>query len=258
MKIMMSVLDDDKKFVNGLTPTAIITSPDMKGTQIKLEQIAPGRYEKTVDATESGSYFVAVSPGHKSALLRTGGSVPYSPEFRDREPNEIMLRKIAKIQGNPGKLDYLDPSGVHINPFRDDLRKATSSQDIWHWFLVIACSLFFIDVFNRRVSLGTGWLKEKFALMYSKLKSSSEQDNEEYMERLRVKKEELLTMSHHPPKDIPHAKAISLLTATFLVCACLASNAVQAAFRQLMRWFPQSHESVSTKSLPDRCWQEQS
>ena len=45
-----------------------------------------------------------------------------------------------------------------VNTFRHDLAKATSSQPIWHYLVLVASCLFFFDVFVRRVQVGFGWV----------------------------------------------------------------------------------------------------
>ena len=128
-----------------------------------MEQTAPGRYVGTFPAREPGSYFVTINPGRGMAPLRTGVTVPYSDEFRDRGPNEALLAAACRraAQGRPagpsdrehGRSPSRSDKLHGVNTFRHDLPKATSSQEIWHWLVLLASCVFLGDVFIRRVSV---------------------------------------------------------------------------------------------------------
>ena len=56
-------VDDAGRFVNFLDVEAKIATPKLEHRSVKLEQTAPGRYEATFDARESGSFFANVICG---------------------------------------------------------------------------------------------------------------------------------------------------------------------------------------------------
>jgi hypothetical protein len=141
--------------------------PDMQPVPMKIEQTAPGRYVGSFAAKDSGSYFITVNPGAGQAPIRTGINMPYSEEYRELEPNEVLLKQLAETVpkgGKAGKMIEMPPdvSGIPgllmTNTFRHDLPKAKSSQDAWHYFLLVASCLFFSDIFVRRVQVNFGWL----------------------------------------------------------------------------------------------------
>ena len=108
MRVVVTALDDKNEFLNFLTMTGTAVGPDLKKPlDLEIEQTAPGRYVGTFPVHEPGSYFVTINPGRGMTPLRTGVSVPYSDEFRDREANDALLTQLAAVQpkdGPPGQL----------------------------------------------------------------------------------------------------------------------------------------------------------
>jgi hypothetical protein len=158
---------------------------------------------------EAGSYFVTINPGRGMTPLRTGVNVPYSDEFRDRGANDALLTQLAAVQpkdGPPGKLieDAAEPrpgdlsAGApagklrEFNTFRHDLPKATSSQEAWHWLILIASCVFLGDVFIRRVSVNFAWLPPLLVRLGNLvLRRQPEPAQPQYIERLKSRKAEI-------------------------------------------------------------------
>ena len=168
MRVVVTALDDKNEFLNFLTMTGTAVGPDLKKPlDLAIEQTAPGRYVGTFPVNEAGSYFVTINPGRGMAPLRTGVNVPYSDEFRDRGANDALLTELAAVRpkdGPPGQL-IENPAGpdatgklLEFNTFRHDLPKAASSQEAWHWLLLVAGCVFLGDVFIRRVHVHFAWL----------------------------------------------------------------------------------------------------
>jgi hypothetical protein len=137
-----------------------VVGPDMKPLPLELKQVSPGRYVADFPASTSGNYMIMISPGAKQAPLITGLTVSYSAEFAAREPNAALLTQIAALQPRnnnfePGQV-IAGKSVAELlrhDTFRRTLPQPTSSQEIWHWVLFAAGCLFFVDVFQRRVSI---------------------------------------------------------------------------------------------------------
>ncbi|MGE0610116.1 MAG: VWA domain-containing protein, partial [Pirellulales bacterium] len=107
VRVVVTALDKDDKFVNFLDIGASALGPDLDPRDIKLEQTAPGRYVGTFDAKDAGSYFLMLNPGAGQAPIRAGIDVPYSAEFKDRTTDDALLVNLAALQpkgGLPGKL----------------------------------------------------------------------------------------------------------------------------------------------------------
>jgi hypothetical protein len=217
MRVAVSALDDKNDFLNFLTMTGTAVGPDLKKTlDVEFEQTAPGRYVGTFPVHEPGSYFVTVNPGRGMALLRTGVSVPYSDEFRDRGANDALLTQLAGVQpkdGPPGVLienrgeprpaakeagpanqpgSAPEENLLAFNTFRHDLPKATSSQEAWHWLILVAGCVFLGDVFVRRVNVNFGWLPPLLGRFRDFiLRRQPAPAQSEYIERLKSRKAEV-------------------------------------------------------------------
>jgi len=169
VRVVVTALDKDDEFLNFLNMQGTVVGPDLKPVSLKMEQTAPGRYQGRFPAGDAGSYFVLISPGVGMAPIRTGVNVPYSSEYEDLDlvTNEALLDELADQVPKGGaagvvieaREDHDEVEALlHINPFRHDLPKARSNQDAWHYLVLLAGCLFFLDVFVRRVHVGFGWV----------------------------------------------------------------------------------------------------
>lgn len=170
-KLVVTAMDEEDQFLNNRPITAAAVSPKLKSISIDVEQTAPGRYEGSFAAEETGSYLVVVNPGPGEVPVRTGVNVGYSPEFRDRQTNVPLLESIADLTADHGPrgefakqgLDAVLTAGAENSspgpdPFRRDLPRATSQQSIWPWMVVAGACLFWGDVFVRRVQINWEWV----------------------------------------------------------------------------------------------------
>jgi hypothetical protein len=199
VRVVVTALDQNDEFLNFLSLSGSVVAPDMKSLDLEMKQTAPGRYVGEVDATQTGSYFVMLSPGAGKAPIRAGVSIPYSAEFRERETNEALLKSLASLspkQGEAGKVIDAEPTLpsdervaklLENDTFRHDLAKATSSQDVWHLLVFAASCLFLGDVFVRRVTLNFDWVRAALA----KLRRKQVATQTATMDRLRSRKEEV-------------------------------------------------------------------
>jgi Mg-chelatase subunit ChlD len=201
VRVVVNALDKKDEFLNFLNIGATAIGPDMKPIPLRIEQTSPGRYLGSFPARDAGSYFLMLSPGLGQAPIRAGVTVPYSDEFRDREPNEALLRQLAatepkggpagQIAELPDAVDKASPLAA-FDPFRHDLAKATSHQDAWHYLLLAACCILFCDVLCRRVQIGFGWAPPLAARCRDwLLRRRPKLAAPEFIERLRSRKEEV-------------------------------------------------------------------
>ncbi len=201
VRAVITALDKEDDFLNFLEMNAAVVGPDMKPSDLKIRQTAPGRYIGEFDAPDSGNYFLTISPGEKMMPIRTGVNVPYSPEFLDREPNESLLRTLVELKprdGQPGKWIEAKSPGrsrmeqlLETDTFRHDLPPAGSSQPTWHILLLIAGCLFFGDVFVRRVAVNFAFVAVAAGKLRNKLLNRQQEVKTEYLERLRSRKREV-------------------------------------------------------------------
>lgn len=166
-RIVVTALDKDDEFLNFLNMNARAAGPEGENFDVKMEQVAPGRYVGEFATDKPGSYLLGVMPGGNYATIRTGVNVPYSSEFRDRETNVGLLTTLASLKpdgGEAGTIIGRDVDNDHLSElltydtFRHNLPKAISAQDIWPAVILLAATMFFWDIFVRRVSLSFAWL----------------------------------------------------------------------------------------------------
>ncbi|HTN77446.1 MAG TPA: glutamine amidotransferase, partial [Pirellulaceae bacterium] len=206
VRVVITAVDKNKddEFLNFLNMTATAVGPDMQPFDVSVKQVAPGRYVGEFDGGQSGNYFITVNPGQKAAAgdqrfgpIRAGINVPYSSEFRERETNLALLKQIAASKprgGEEGQVlsgELARPEGnlLEFDTFRHNLAKAISSQDAWQWFLVIGASLFFADVFVRRVAVHYEWFAPIVNFVNEKIfRRHREAETDTRLERLRSRK----------------------------------------------------------------------
>ncbi|MEX2026963.1 MAG: hypothetical protein WEH44_06670, partial [Pirellulaceae bacterium] len=110
--------------------------------------------------TDGTTHLLSIWPGPGHALLRSGVSIPCSPEYRDLAANEELLFSLAAMRppgGKPGEIIRLpretETWGRFAGPdiFRRDLPRSRSLSGIWPLLVLAAAGLFLLDVGNRRV-----------------------------------------------------------------------------------------------------------
>jgi Mg-chelatase subunit ChlD len=176
-QVIVTALNQDEEFINFLRMNGSVVGPEMKPVPLELKQVSPGRYLADFAASASGNYMIMISPGANQAPLITGMTVSYSAEYADREPNPVLLEQIAALQPRNRILQEDAAAGqviagssvkdwLQYDTFRRTLPQPVASQEIWHWVLFAAGCLFFVDVFQRRVSIDGsyfgGLVRERF------------------------------------------------------------------------------------------------
>jgi len=199
VQVVVTALDPDDNFLNFLTVSGSVLTPDLSKKSLTLRQEASGRYVGEFDSDEAGSYFLALNPGADFGLIRAGVNVPYSSEFTDREANLALLAELAEQKPEGGEAGVLIEGGamtkpeidsmIKIDTFRRTLALATSSQGVWMFVLVVAAVAFFADVLVRRVMIGFEWLSPITAWFASTfLGREAEAAPDERLSRLRSRK----------------------------------------------------------------------
>lgn len=212
VQVVVTALDADDEFLNFLEMGASVVGPDNKPLDVPIRQVSPGRYIGEFEADNSGSFLVNINgalpqPGEKEGevkmvpfQLRSGVSVPYSDEYRNRETNLGLLDMLAGLEPNDGKPGKMIQGAmergnvdqlVEVDTFRHDLKKAVSSNDIWPLLLLALGCLFLADVFVRRVQFSWDWLAPVTAVLGRfVLRPQQETQPDERLQRLRSRKHE--------------------------------------------------------------------
>ncbi|OAI38936.1 hypothetical protein AYO40_01480 [Planctomycetaceae bacterium SCGC AG-212-D15] len=177
IKVVIDARDRDGKMLTDLTIRGRASAPDDRGESnpdlaLRFEQINSGIYVAEFKADEAGSYFLSAQakrivkkkgPDGKEKMeeeldgIRTGVTVPYSPEFADLESNTVLLEKLRDITGGqtlseePEKLFEAANSGIVFR--HSDLPQSRSLQPIWYWLLLATATFLLFDVAARRIAV---------------------------------------------------------------------------------------------------------
>ncbi len=155
-RIIIDALDKDATYLNGLQLQANVVSPDHKPVPLSFIQTGPGHYEAEVEISKAGQYLANVqvvdAAGKSLGMIRTGLSVPFSPEYRDLVPNEALLRQVAEVTGGR----WLGGLGADADAFSHDLPPTEAKRSAWEWVLAwLLLPAFLLDVAVRRLA---SWL----------------------------------------------------------------------------------------------------
>jgi uncharacterized membrane protein/Mg-chelatase subunit ChlD len=156
--VVIECVDDQKGFAEFRKFIGKVVGPDGIAMNMPVIQTGPGRYEATFKADQMGTYLpnivAAGSDREKPAMIRTGVTIAYSPEFRDVTVNEPLLREIADAA--QGRVLAFDADSKTV--FAHDLPPTISRTPIWDWLLKLAVFIFLLDVAARRIAIDPGKL----------------------------------------------------------------------------------------------------
>ncbi len=203
-----NLLDQDESKGFGLKVG--VTSPSFKGAgegrtrELKFEQTAGGVYEAELPAEEVGSYFINVTArwikdGREYAQsVRSGVTIPYSPEFAEMESNVSLLDKLRDItsgQSYPETEAALrqaaryDPLTGSSQVFRPIPFSRSSMQTLWPWFVFITGLCLLCDVAVRRIAIEPAAVWARGAAAWERLRGRAVADTgAAVLERLRSRK----------------------------------------------------------------------
>jgi len=154
-RIVIDALDKDASYLNNLALQTRLVGPENQPVPLRFSQTGPGKYEASFDVDVAGQYLANVQvsgPTGYLGTIRTGVSVPFSPEYRDLSPNEGLLQQIAEVSGGRW-LDGLADAG---KVFRHDLPPSEARRPAWEWMLAwLVLPAFLLDVAVRRLA---SWL----------------------------------------------------------------------------------------------------
>jgi hypothetical protein len=151
--IVIESMEDGEGFANFREFQGRAIGPDGDATDLRIVQTGPGRYEAKFDVKDKGAYLVNIqSPGTaqaKAAVIRTGFTMAYSPEYKDLTVNEALLQEVAYETG--GRVLTMQTPGEEV--FAHNLPPKISRQPIWDLLLKLAVLAFLLDVAVRRIAV---------------------------------------------------------------------------------------------------------
>lgn len=214
VRVTVDARDDKNRPLTDLRLKGAVTTPngtnDAKSPELKFEQKAGGTYEAEFKAEEAGSYFINAQAIRSSEVtkdgvkrvveeadsVRTGVTVPYSPEFTDLESNAGLLKKLAEATGG-NVYEETDQNLASVAKSGDVFRTAKSTrahQPFWFWLVLAAGCLFLCDVAVRRIALEPKEMAEWGQRHWDTLRGRHvDKSGNEFLERLQNRKVELAT-----------------------------------------------------------------
>ena len=209
LTIVADVLDEQKNPVNFANVLVRVISPNLKSSEVTLRQVAPGRYQGTLEATEEGSYFmgaVALIPGKGPIQSVSGLTVPYSQEYSYLESNDVILQSLAAITNGV----VIEPAGAErsgYDAFRHDLPPQVRMYPLWPWLVFVAACLFLADVANRKIAFSLEPIR-RWREQYRARRQRELAEREQRLERLRRRKEALTTQWEQLKRTVPQEELV--------------------------------------------------
>jgi Ca-activated chloride channel family protein len=152
--------DGEGRFLNFLELGASIVLPEGEVRELEIPQVAPGRYQASLEAETGGPYIATIHGLSASSRLlpQTHGLiVPYAREYRKFDPDIGLLEQLAAATG--GKMmDINDAQGlqdIYSNPDSQWL----SVRDIGIWLILAAALLLAAEIAARRLVLPAGFFR---------------------------------------------------------------------------------------------------
>jgi uncharacterized membrane protein len=185
VKVTVDARDEQNRPLTDLILKGGITTPTPKADggkqqELKFEQKNSGLYEAEFKAEEAGSYFVNATAAHtvrvkekgkevehvETDSVRSGVTIPYSPEFADLESNTALLERLRDMTGGTTisestlKQAEQDNGGSDTERmalaqevFRSGLPQFKNLQPVWYWLVFWTAVLLFFDVAVRRIAI---------------------------------------------------------------------------------------------------------
>ncbi|MFO0881409.1 MAG: VWA domain-containing protein [Gemmataceae bacterium] len=158
--------------------------------ELRFTQKNAGQYEAEVRADEAGSYFITAQatrlrtvklPGEKEPRqieegvdsVRTGVTLPYSPEFVELESNTALLDRLREITGGRSYEDNADLLAEAARSgaiFRAPAQRFRSALPFHYWLFLIAAALLLADVAVRRLAFDARETGEILSRLWARLR----------------------------------------------------------------------------------------
>jgi len=196
IQVVVTAMDQEDRLVNFLEMGGTAIGPDLQPFPFTLKQKAPGRYEGNFDISATGAYILSIVPAIGKAPITSGITVPFSNEYRIRQTNRRLLEDVVgltPVGGSSGVLsEPLEAESLEnvlaTDPYRGGLALARSLEDIWPLAVLLGASLFFADVFVRRVAINPFQSARKFLDNRKRINFSKGDELQSRLDRLRTSK----------------------------------------------------------------------
>jgi len=146
----VEMTDDRDQFINDLDLQIKVLLPSKLDRTISLHQTAPGRYQGSFPAEETGEYYLSLFGSKEQGLpvARTFGlGVPYTDEFLTSRVNYDLLKQLASITDGRMLSFQDDPEGI----FKTSGRTTRLGHPTWPFLAIPALLLLLADVLIRKI-----------------------------------------------------------------------------------------------------------
>jgi uncharacterized membrane protein/Mg-chelatase subunit ChlD len=213
IKIVVEARDDKDKPDTTLKLKGGISGPGKHGDEkLEFTQKNSGQYELEIKAEDAGSYFITAQAVRTKKIIgrdgkeveveegvdsvRSGVTVPYSPEFADQETNTSLLDALR--DRTDGKAYEDDDAALAKaikagDVFRPGVPRVKSLLPLWHWLLFATGVLLFFDIAVRRLALDTPQVVTTALNYWARLRGLPirADGQPEFMERLQTRKQQI-------------------------------------------------------------------
>jgi uncharacterized membrane protein len=211
VKIAVDARDKENRPLTDLVLRGGVTTPgkgdNARKPELKFEQKNSGLYEAEFKAEEAGSYFInaqarrtvkAMKDGkevteEETDSVRSGVTIPYSPEFADMESNTPLLEKLRAATGGttyPEDDDAVAEAARSGEVYRTGLPSSKSLQPVWYWLLLLTGILLFCDVAVRRIAVDPREVVGSAQNVWARLRGRAvvAAETPQFMDRLKSRK----------------------------------------------------------------------
>jgi Ca-activated chloride channel family protein len=158
VKLVVDLFSKQGDFLNHLKLKGNITAPDRSTQENVFQQIAPGRYRAEFTPAERGIHVVTLfREGENGAAPLPVATIPYiapyPKEYRDLEPNIVLLSRLAEETGG----QMIDPEKVEEGVKRLyslPPRQGTRAYESWWPLTGLGLLLFLGDLVLRSLPRG--------------------------------------------------------------------------------------------------------
>jgi uncharacterized membrane protein len=216
VRVTVSARDDKNRPLTDLRLQGLVTAPNQqpgetKPIDLKFEQKNSGEYEAEFKAEEAGSYFINAQARRttkqmkngkeveveETDSIRSGVTLPYSPEFADLESNTALLNQLADLTGGI-VYDETDKALADVvrtgQVFRKSSVSAQSPQPMWFWLLLFTGIGLLFDVAVRRIAVEPAEASAAAVKLWERLRGRADTaaGSPQFLERLQNRKTEVV------------------------------------------------------------------
>jgi Mg-chelatase subunit ChlD len=122
-----------------------LSRPDGEARTLEFEQVAPGRYQATVEDLAEGVYLLSVSE-ESLGQVKEALAIPYAEEYRRIGVDQELLTRIARETEG----EYLESLG-DLAPLLEG--RAWTYREVWQPVVLLALLVFLADLAARKLPL---------------------------------------------------------------------------------------------------------